>query len=232
MAMTNLNMAPEVSPNPVAPKLTSIQVIAAATKARDEEAAMLAGTGKDFQDEIEQEELTAKRMLATQKAEQAASSVAIHDLTEDDAYNLDIAINAKGMVSPSFLKVELLDKNYIARWCNRNSVRQAQLVAQGFRMVRANEVANLESLDMFLDSQDNFVYSDLVAMKMLKNVYYAGIRKAYLKSLHATNNRKAAQAGAAFASSQMKSALSGSERSYMATHDLTDKPIYDPNIGV
>lgn len=245
MAMTSDSM------NPAPANILSVtgeQVKAAAAKLKAEAEAKeaelraaairpedpLAGVKDKFEDEISAEAAAIVKELAAQtKAQVQTGGKAIHELVEDDAYNLDVAIAAKGMSSPDFLKVTLKDSNYIARWCNRNPIRMSQLAGQGFRFVKADEVLNLSSLEMFRDSQDNFVYADLVAMKVPKNVYYAGLRRAYLKSLHATNNKKAAEAGAAFAASRLQGELTGSERSYMAEHQESgSKPIYNPNLGV
>lgn len=238
MAMTNSTMAPAVAANP---RLTTDQINdAAKVAAKAIDINLLAGNDdplaevkSEFDDKVKAESMAAKKMLAQQAQEQAkVSEKGIRDLVEDDAYNLEVAISAKASYSPNFLKIELKDKNYIARWCNLNPIRQATLVAQGFRIVKETEVANLDELEMFLDSQKHFVYSDLIAMQIPKNMYYAGLRRAYLKSLHATNNKKAAEAGAQFASNQLKAELTGAQRSYLASHDLTEKPVYNPNLGV
>jgi len=199
----------------------------------EDEADLLSSTAAEFRDQVIQEEITAAKVLAAQVRAQTSGEKNISDLCEEDAYNLEIAISAKGMSSPDFLKIVLKDKNYIARWCNRNPIRMSQLVGQGFRMVKEDHVVNTTSLDMFLDGQGNFVYADLVAMQIPNNLYYAGLRRAYLKSLHATQNKKAAEVGAAFASSRLQAELSGSERSYLAEHqEAGSKPIYNPNLGV
>lgn len=159
--------------------------------------------------------------------------VSVSDLVEDDAYNLEIALAAPQMASPDFLKVVLKDKNYIARWGNRHELRQSQLVGQGFRNVTKDEVENIEDLEMFLDSREHFVWTDLICMKVLKSVYYAGLRRAYTKSLHATNNAAAAKAGAAEAEQKLKFSLTASERSYMAQQQASGhKPVYNPTVGV
>lgn len=238
MAMTNSTMAPPVTPNP---RLTAEQVKdAAKVVSQAIDINLLSGTEDplaevktEFDDQVKAETVAAEKLMAQQQKEQArVSSVALGDLVEEDAYNLEVAINAKASYSPNFLKIELKDKNYIARWCNVHPLRQAALVAQGFRVIKEADVRNLDELDMFIDGQKHFVYADLIAMQIPKNIYYAGLRKAYLKSLHATNNKKAAEAGAQYASQQLSQSLSGSERSYMAAHDLTDKPVYNPNLGV
>lgn len=234
MAMTNETMAPPVLPNPVLKlNLTADQVKAAAQKAKDsEEAALLEGASTEFNDEVAAENKAAASAMAQAEKEQNAVGKSIKDLTEDDAYNFEVAIAAAASYSPNFLKVALKDPNYIARWGNTNSIRQGQLVAQGFKYVTEDDVENLDTLEMHLDSRGHFVWADLIAVKIPKNIYYAGLRRAYVKSLHATNNKKAAEAGAAFARTQHTGSLSGTERSYMASHDLNNKPIYNPTIGV
>jgi hypothetical protein len=245
MAMTSATMTPKVEPNPVLDKklvLTTAQI----AEAQKQMSALAPDTAKGtedplegvkdvFEDEVAAETEGARKLLVEQQnTQQATSGKKISDLIEDDAYNLEVPIAAGRLFNPSFLKVTLKDKNYIPRWCNVNPIRMAQLVAQGFKMVKVEDVVNLNELDMFLDSQRHFVYADLVCMQIPKNIYYEGLRRAFLKSLHATNNKKAAEAGAAFAKSNLTGTLSGSERSYLAQHEAqgTTKPVYNPNIGV
>lgn len=236
MAMTNETMAPTVAPNEIKkPILTAAQLKDAfqqmAPLVENEDA--LAGVKDEFEDEVHLETAKAAKVMHQQNMEQAAiSGRSIADLTEDDAYNLEVGIAASAMHSANFLKVVLKDKNYIARWGNTNSIRQGQLVAQGFKYITKEDVENLAELEMHLDSMDHFCWADLVAVKIPKNIYYAGLRKAYLKSLHATNNKKAAEAGAQFAKTQLTGSLSGAERSYVATHLDQNKPIYNPTLGV
>lgn len=195
---------------------------------------ILGDTKNEFEDQVQAETQAAKQLKLDEVKQQAISSKSIKDLTEDDAYNLEIGIAASAAASPDFLKVVLKDKNYVARWGNRDSIRMSQLVAKGFKFITADEVENLATLEMFLDSQDHFVWADLVAMKVSKNIYYAGLRAAYVKSLHATNNKKAAEAGSAYAKSNLVGQLSGSERTYLSQQEQAgaQKPIYNPTIGV
>lgn len=243
MAMTNGNMAPAVEKNPILDKLTPEQIKAAAAKiqgnmldknqpAKNEEAELLASTQAEFKDEVAAETKAVLTSMEQAIHEQSLVGKSIRDLTEDDAYNFDIPIAASANYSPNFLKIELKDKNYVARWGNTNSIRQGQLIAQGFKYVDKDDVANIDTLEMHLDDRDHFIWADLIAVKIPKQIYYAGLRRAYVKSLHATNNKKAAEAGAAFAKTQHTGSLSGAERSYMAQHDAQNKPIYNPTIGV
>lgn len=234
MTMTNQTMAPAVPANEVKkPILTAAQLKEVATQLGPLIEDPLIGVKAEFEDEIDLETKSAAKVLESQNREQAAiSGRSIASLTEDDAYNLEVGIAASAMHSANFLKVVLKDKNYIARWGNTNSIRQGQLVAQGFKYITSDDVENLDTLEMHLDAMDHFTWADLVAVKIPKNIYYAGLRKAYLKSLHATNNKKAAEAGAAFAKTNLTGTLSGAERSYVATHLDQNKPIYNPPLGV
>jgi hypothetical protein len=202
--------------------------------AANEEAEMLDESKQQFKDEVAAElRAQLKQMESEHRTQAKFSSIAIADLTEADAYNLQVGIQAAQSYSPNFLKITMKDKNYIARWCNVNSVRQAALIGQGFKRINPDEVENLDTLEMFIDSRNHFVYSDLVAMKIPKNIYYAGIRAAYVRSLHAANNQTAAQAGAVFAANDLRSSLSGSERAYLAAHEeVANKPVYNPTVGV
>lgn len=189
-------------------------------------------TSQQFKDEVAAE-LRAQLLQLEAERKAQGTSVAIADLTEDDAYNLDVSIQTVQSVSPDFLKIVLHDKNYIARWCNTNPLRQGYLIGQGFKRITPDEVANLDTLKMFLDAKGNFVYVDLIAMKIPKNIYYAGIRQAYVRSLRASSNKKAAEAGAVFAANNLRQSLSGNERAYLATHeDVANKPVYNPTVGV
>jgi hypothetical protein len=231
MAMTNATMAPAVDSKVLLTKAQLDQAAALAAKAQadaEEEKALLDGTKTDLDAEVKAE---SAQLKAAFKSQEGLKDVC--DLTEADAYNLDVGIQAGAMANSDALKVRLKDPNYIARWGNRNSVRQSQLIGQGYRVISPDEVTpeTRERLEMFINGQRHFVYSDLIAMKIPKNVYYAGLRRAYLKSLHATNSRKASEAGAIYAKSDLNSSLRGSEKSYMASHEET-KPIYNPSVGV
>lgn len=217
------------SPLPVVQPLSQAQA-----KAQDEVEALLSDTEDEFKDQVTAEVQAARALKYDEKIQQLHGSKSIKDLTEEDAYNLNIGIAAAANASPDFLKVVMKDSNYIARWVNTNSIRLSQCVAKGFKFILQDEVVNLDTLEMFLDSQKHFVWADLVAVKIPKNIYYAGLRAAYLKSLHATNNKKAAEAGAAFAKQNLAGSLGGAERTYLAQQEQqgTSKPIYNPAIGV
>lgn len=187
-----------------------------------------------FDDEVAAEEAQTEQILSdAEKRQLQMSGKAVGDLVEDDAYDLNVPLYAGARYNPNMLKVELKDPNMIARWGNTNSMRQSMLAAQGFTFVHPKDVKNPDTLEMFGDSLGHFVFADLVAMKIPKNIYYAGLRRAYLKSLHATNDKKARQGGAAFAQQALQNSLTGSERSYMAVHkEQTHKDVYTPVVGV
>ena len=248
MAMTNetINPAPKATLSPAASdvlkaadklkaeaKATEDRLRAeAAAKQPVDETELLSSAQTEFQDQIKHEEqITAQ--LADKTKEAVSDGKSIADLCEDDAYNLEVAISAKSMYSPTALKIVMKDPNYIARWANVNPIRITQLIGQGFRYLKPEMVANLSSLEMFQDSQGNFMWADLTAMYVRKDIYYAGLRRSYIKSLHATNSKKAGEIGATFAKSNLQSGLSAQERNYMAEHEAAgSKPIYNPNIGV
>lgn len=204
---------------------------AASTQGKDAIEDLLADTKAEFEDQVKQE-VKASQVKAEEKINSQGTN--LKDLTEDDAYDLSVDIMAPALHSPNFLKIVLKDCNYVARWGNTNSIRQGQLVAQGFKKVTKDEVANLETLEMHLDSRGHFVWADLVALKIPKDIYYAGLRRAYVKSLHATNAKKAAEAGALFAKTNLTASLSVADRNYMQQHEAqnSNKPIYNPTVGV
>src|SRR5882762_9634266 len=70
----------------------------------EDEADLLSSTAAEFRDQVIQEEITAAKVLAAQVRAQTSGEKNISDLCEEDAYNLEIAISAKGMSSPDFLK--------------------------------------------------------------------------------------------------------------------------------
>lgn len=244
MAMTSENMT--TPPDKTTLSASAQQVKDAVAKLRSDEAVAqaklaaqqqtktedpLAGVAEEFKDEVAKE-----NVLFEAKAEEKINSQGtnLKDLTEDAAYDLNVDIMAPALHSPNFLKIVLKDCNYVARWGNVNSIRQGQLVAQGFKKITKDDVANIETLEMHLDSRGHFVWADLIALKIPKDIYYAGLRRAYVKSLHATNAKKAAEVGAAFAKSNLTAALSVADRNYMTQHEAqnSNKPIYNPTVGV
>lgn len=221
MPMTNATMAPSVPPaHTPAPKLSVEQLKQAANLVEDP----LAGVAEAFDAKVRAESQPAP------VEQQTLTAKPISDLIESDAYDFSIPINASVAYNADSLKIVLKDPNYIARWCHRNEMRQTQVIGRGFRVIQKDEVANFATLEPFLDSQEHFVSMDLVAMKIRKDVYYAGLRAAMVKSLHASNAKKAAEAGAQHATTNLTGSLSAGERNYLQQHQ--DKPIYNPNIGV
>jgi hypothetical protein len=230
MAMTTGTMTP-IDSEKLKANLTAAQVKLAASQVEDP----LAGVKEDLEDQIVAEEKAAAQVLQDQQsAQEKASGIKMSDLVEDDAYNLEIAIVAAKSYSPNFLRIDMKDKNYVARWGNTNSIRQGQLVAQGFKYLQPEDVENLNELEMHIDSQGRFVWADLIAVKTTKASYYSGLRRAYMKSLHATNDKKAREVGSQFAKTNLTSNLTGPERGYLSQQEQagTSKPIYNPNIGV
>lgn len=223
MAMTGASMNP-VEPN----KVSNVAKVMATTPVNDP----LAGLADAFEADVKEEVVAAATTYKAAKA-QGELGTNLSDLCEDDAYNLEVAIAASAMSSPDFLKLNLKDPNYVPRWGNTNVMRQGQLRAKGFSYVSREDLKNSEDYESQVDASGHIVWNDLVALKINKGIYFSGLRRAYVKSLHATNNKKAAEAGAAHAKANLVGALKGGERAYLENQvEQTGKEIYNPNVGV
>jgi len=115
-------------------------------------------------------------------------------LTMDDIYDLTIPIQAKAFGATDALRVELQDKNYEARWVNKNPRRLGQFLAFGFVYVEEKDLARKLEVEVIADAQGHFVLDDVVLMRITKEKYYAALRAAHERAVRTVNSVEAVKA--------------------------------------
>lgn len=115
-------------------------------------------------------------------------------LTTDDIYDLTIPIQAKAFGATDALRVELQDKNYEARWVNKNPRRLGQFLAFGFVYVEEKDLARKLEVEVVADAQGHFVLDDVVLMRITKEKYYSALRAAHERAVRTVNSVEATKA--------------------------------------
>lgn len=115
-------------------------------------------------------------------------------LTMDDIYDLSIPIQAKTFGATDALRVDLVDKNYEARWVNKNPRRLGQFLAYGFTYVEAKDLARKLEVEVVADAQGHFCLDDVVLMRIPKEKYYAALRAAHERAVKTVNQVSASKA--------------------------------------
>lgn len=130
-------------------------------------------------------------------------------LTMDDVYDLTIPIQAKAFGATDALKVALSDKNYEARWVNKNPRRLGQMLAYGFIYVEKQDLAQALEVEISLDAQGHFVLDDVVLMRIPKQRYYAALRAAHQRAVNTVSSVGSAKAAESEANNFMSKESGG-----------------------
>jgi hypothetical protein len=110
------------------------------------------------------------------------------NVAEKDIYDFSIPIQAIDHNLPDFLKIELKDQNFVARWINMTPRRMGQALAEGWQYIRKEELASKLEIQIQNNVEGHIVYADVVAMKLSKQKVYGRIRGNFLKSLAVTKS--------------------------------------------
>lgn len=163
----------KIAPKPIAAQAAS--VVAAANK--DEEAFREAaynvlptelGTGPVAKDKLELLDYASLNM--------------------SDVYDLNIPIVAKAFGSADTLKVDLIDKNYEARWVFKSPRRLGQMLTYGFIYVEPKDLARKLEVEIQTDAQGHYCLDDVVLMRIPKAIYYPALKAAHMRSVMTMRN--------------------------------------------
>lgn len=110
------------------------------------------------------------------------------NLTMGDVYNLDIPIVAKAFGSSDPLKVDLVDKNYEARWVYKSPRRLGQMLTYGFIYVEPSDLAKKLGVEVMPDAAGHFCIDDVVLMRIPKAIYYPALKAAHMRSVMTMRN--------------------------------------------
>jgi hypothetical protein len=107
-------------------------------------------------------------------------------ITEKDVYDLSIPIEAIMHHVPDLTKIELKDKNYIARYINVHPGRMGPMKAAGFTYINKEDIESI-AMDIQPDENGHYRYIDTVAMKCPKIKYLGALRANYERSVAVTD---------------------------------------------
>lgn len=111
-------------------------------------------------------------------------------ITEKDAYDLSIPIQAISFEVPSYMDVSLRDKNWEARWVNVNPARQGPMRLVGFIPVKEEDLDKPLALSIHKDAEGHYKYIDVILMRVHKSRLMAAYKNNFLRSTLLTNPNK------------------------------------------
>lgn len=111
-------------------------------------------------------------------------------ITEKDAYDLSIPIEAISFEVPSYMDVHLRDKNWEPRWVNVNPARQGPMRLVGFIPVKEEDLDKPLALSIHKDAEGHYKYIDVILMRVHKSRLMAAYKNNYLRSILLTNPNK------------------------------------------
>lgn len=148
------------------------------------------------------------------------------NLSMGDVYNLDIPIVAKAFGSSDPLKVDLIDKNYEARWVYKSPRRLGQMITYGFIYVEPKDLAKRLEVEVQADAAGHYYIDDVVLMRIPKSVYYPALKAAHMRSV--ATMRNAGATGAKVANEYMTKHSSD----FAEAADQNKISFYKPNIEI
>jgi hypothetical protein len=112
-------------------------------------------------------------------------------LDEKDIFNLDIPIEVIDHDMPDYVKVELKDTSYVARWVNKNPRRLGPMKARGWDFVKPEDLATKLKIDLNVDENNQFRFDDVILMKCEKARYFGMLRANHERALLQVNAKEA-----------------------------------------
>jgi hypothetical protein len=148
------------------------------------------------------------------------------NLNMEDVYNLDIPIEAKAFGSTDPLKVDLVDKNYEARWVYKSPRRLGQMLTYGFIYVEPKDLAKRLEVEVQADASGHYYIDDVVLMRIPKAIYYPALKAAHMRSVQTMRNAQAT--GSKVANEYMTK----HSPDFAEAHDQGKISFYKPNIEI
>ena len=112
-------------------------------------------------------------------------------LSEKDIFAPGIYIPVIEHDIPDYMNVTLKDEEYIPIWVNRDQRQLGAKLAEGFEFLRKEHLPDGYQPPLKFDSEGNYIYQDVICMRVHKRIRFAKIRKFYEMS---RNQLKPAQA--------------------------------------
>ena len=144
------------------------------------------------------EDAVARLLTGTKRTSEPAKVLGPLDfanLDESAAYDFNIPIQAIDHGLPESMKVELEDPNYVPRWVHTHPKRLGPMKAVGFTIVTEQDLAKDLNLEIEVDENGAYRYSDVILMKIPKIKYFGALRKNHENAVRAVNEENAHTAG-------------------------------------
>jgi hypothetical protein len=90
---------------------------------------------------------------------------------------------------PDYMNMKLADTSYEVVWASRDQRRIGQLMAMGYEMLKPEHIHPDFTAPLQFDSEQLYVYADVVAMRVHKRILYGRRKKALQTSLNQLSNR-------------------------------------------
>jgi hypothetical protein len=117
-------------------------------------------------------------------------------MSESDIYNDSIPLEAKPFGDDDSLLIDLKDKNYAARWVNKNSIMLSKALRSGFQFITQEDLASPLQVEITEDVNGRYLNGDVYAMRILKSIYFAALKATHQRAVNtvsALSSQKAAK---------------------------------------
>lgn len=117
-------------------------------------------------------------------------------ISEKDILTKDIYIPVIDHEIPDYMNVQLKDQEFVPVWASRDQRRLGQLLAEGYEFIRAEHLKTNWTPPLKFDSEGNYIYQDVIAMRVHKRIRFAKLRRiqevsqSQLKSAKAQSDAK------------------------------------------
>jgi hypothetical protein len=99
-------------------------------------------------------------------------------ISEQDAYRQDIYIPVIEHDVPDYMNLKLRDQAYEVVWASKDQRRLGQLLAEGYEYIKPEHIDPHFKLPLRFDSENLYIYVDVIAMRVHKRILYGKRRKA------------------------------------------------------
>ena len=131
--------------------------------------------------------------LLAQRHKEAAEAAAPKEpdwknITEQQAMNPAVYIPVIEHDIPDYMNIKLKDTEYEPVWASRDQRRLGQLLATGYEFITPEMMAGDFKVPLLFDSENHYVYQDVIAMRVHKRILYGNRRRAAEVSLKQLKN--------------------------------------------
>lgn len=108
-------------------------------------------------------------------------------MTEEDVYNDSVPLVAKPFGDDDSLKITLKDQNYHPRWVNKDPRMLGKALKNGFIFITLDDLDLPFEVKINADVNGHFYNGDVVAMRILKSIYFSALRASHLRAVNAVS---------------------------------------------